>query len=326
MPVRTPLRLCALAATAALALLGSGSAASVSAAATPSPGVAACDGAGSAARVKPGATAAEPELYPRNQANAYGVLKDRPTLPAGSVTVPVVFHMVSDHENSPAEKARWQSLISAQMKVLNDSYSGATAADAADTPFRFSLSKVTWSVNPAWYTVVPSKQGVEKEMKAALYEGDARTLNVYAGNIGGGLLGWAYFPKGYNNGRDYIDGVVMLDESMPGGVNPDDPTKAWKYGEGDTLTHEVGHWLMLEHTFAHGCAANGDWVADTAPEAMPQFNCPEGADTCPAPGLDPIHNFMDYTQDSCMNMFTPGQADRMSDAWQQFRAGGGKGS
>jgi hypothetical protein len=326
MPVRTPLRLGALVATAALALLGSGSAGSVSAAAPPSPGVVACDDTSSAARVQPGATAAEPELYPKSRANAYGVLPDRPTLAPGSVTVPVVFHMVSDHENSPAEKARWQSMISAQMKVLNDSYSGATAADAADTPFRFALTKVTWSVNAAWDTVVPNKQGAEKEMKAALYEGDARTLNVYAGNIGGGLLGWAYFPKGYNNGRDYIDGVVMLDESMPGGVNPDDPTKPWKYGEGDTLTHEVGHWLMLEHTFAHGCAANGDWVADTAPEAMPQFNCPEGADTCPAPGLDPIHNFMDYTQDSCMDLFTPGQADRMSDAWLQFRAGGGKSS
>ena len=80
---------------------------------------------------------------------------------------------------------------------------------------------------------------------------------------------------------------------------------------------------MLEHTFAHGCAANGDWVADTAPEAMPQFDCPTGADTCPAPGLDPIHNFMDYTQDSCMTC-SQGQAERMSDAWLQFRAGGGK--
>jgi hypothetical protein len=88
--------------------------------------------------------------------------------------------------------------------------------------------------------------------------------------------------------------------------------------------HEVGHWLMLEHTFAHGCAASGDWVTDTPSEAFPQFDCPEGADTCAAPGLDPIHNFMDYTQDSCMDMFTQGQADRMSDAWLQFRAGGGK--
>ena len=322
MPTRT-MRLGVLAATAAVALLGGGSAASVSAAA-PSPGVAACTDA-SGARIKQGAKAQEPALYPKNQAKAYGVLDDRPTLPAGSVDIPVVFHMVSDHENSTAEKARWLDMIDAQIQVLNDSYSGATAPDAADTPFRFSLSEVTWSVNSAWYTVVPNNGGVERDMKKSLYEGDARTLNVYAGNIGAGLLGWAYFPKEYNDGRDIIDGVVMLDESMPGGVDPD-TGEPWKYGLGDTLTHEVGHWLMLEHTFAHGCAASGDWVTDTAPEAMPQFDCPVGADTCAAPGLDPIHNFMDYTQDSCMNMFTPGQADRMSDAWLQFRAGGGKGA
>jgi hypothetical protein len=321
MRIRTPLRLGVLAAAAALALLGGGSAATVNAAAVTSPGAAAClpgaDDAESGARVKAGSKGAEPELYPKNEANAYGVLKDRPTLPAGSVSIPTVFHMVSDHENTAAEKARWQALIAAQIQVLNDSYAGKTAGDAANTPFRFTLSSVTWSVNEAWYHVVPSKQGVEKQMKQALYQGDARTLNVYAGDIGGGLLGWAYFPKGYNNGRDYIDGVVMLDESMPGGT-------AGKYSLGDTLTHEVGHWLMLEHTFAHGCAASGDWVADTAPEAIPQFDCPPNPDTCPAPGLDPIHNFMDYTQDSCMNMFTKGQSDRMSDAWLQFRAGGGK--
>ncbi|GAA3351281.1 hypothetical protein GCM10020358_80420 [Amorphoplanes nipponensis] len=268
---------------------------------------------GSAARVKAGATAQEPALYPKNEANAYGVIKDSPRLRDGSVTVPTVFHMISDHAFSAAEKNRWNTLIANQMTVLNDAYAGRTAANASATPFRFALSNTTWTVNSAWYTVEPGKN--ERDMKSALYTGDARTLNVYAADIGGGLLGWAYFPKAYNNGRDFIDGVVMLDESMPGGT-------AGKYAEGDTLTHEVGHWLMLEHTFAHGCSASGDFVADTAPEAAPQFDCPVGADTCTAPGLDPIHNFMDYTQDSCMNMFTAGQADRMSDAWVAFRAGG----
>ena len=154
-------------------------------------------------------------------------------------------------------------------------------------------------------------------MKAALHVGDSETLNVYAADIGGGLLGWAYFPKGYNNGRDYIDGVVVLDESMPGGT-------AAPYNEGDTLTHEVGHWMMLEHTFKGGCSASNDGVADTPREAYPQFYCDaEDTDTCErSPGLDPIHNFMDYTQDSCMDMFTEGQSARMSDAWQAFRAGG----
>jgi len=265
----------------------------------------------SAARTAKGATAQEPKLYPDNQAKAYGVIKDQPRMPDGSVHIRTVFHVVSDHDLTTAEHTRMQTMIGAQMTVLNDSYGGLTSATAADSPFRFDLTKTTYTVNPAWYTVVPGKN--ERDMKKALYEGDATVLNVYVANIGGGLLGWSYFPKGYNHGRDYIDGVVMLDESMPGGT-------AGKYSEGDTLTHEVGHWLMLEHTFNHGCSASGDYVTDTPKEAQPQFDCPIGADTCSAPGLDPIHNFMDYTQDSCMNEFTPGQVERMNDAWIDFRA------
>ncbi len=309
-----------LAAVAAAALLAGEAASGVGGlAAVASPGVAACSELTGIARVKGGAKGAEPELYAKNQANAYGTLEDRPTLANGSVTIPVVFHMIGEDEFTPAEQTKWNTMIAAQMQVLNDSFSGATGPGAANTPFRFSLQETTWTVNPDWYHVIPSKAGVERAMKKALYTGDARTLNVYAADIGGGLLGWAYFPNGYNNGRDFIDGVVILDESMPGG-------NVGQYSLGDTLTHEVGHWLMLDHTFARGCSASGDWVADTPAEAAPQFECPLVADTCAAPGDDPIHNFMDYSPDDCMWMFTQGQADRMSDAWQQFRAGGGKGS
>lgn len=315
----------AAAAAVALAAVGVAAPATASAGSAPSSGSTldclasgAAGLGGSGARVADGATAKEPKLYPDNEAKAYGALRDSAYLGNGTVTINTVFHMVGEDAFTDAEKARWNTLIAAQMKVLNDSFGGTTSADAAATPFKFSLAKTTWTVNPSWYTVVPGKN--ERDMKKSLYEGDSRTLNVYAADIGGGLLGWAYFPKGYNNGRDFIDGVVILDESMPGGT-------AGKYALGDTLTHEVGHWLMLEHTFAHGCSASGDYVADTPKEAQPQFNCPEGADTCAAPGLDPIHNFMDYTQDSCMNMFTRGQAERMSDAWVAFRASGvgGKG-
>jgi hypothetical protein len=311
MSTKPILRALAVSAAAASVIAAGSSSATVSAAPTrPSPAAAECQTAPDLARVRSGSTAKEPELYSKNEANAYGVIKDAPRLPNGSVHIPTVFHVVSDHTLSATEKARWERLIAAQMTVLNDSYGGKTAPDAADSPFRFSLAKIDYTVNAQWYTVSPGK--TERDMKKALYTGNSETLNVYSANIGGGLLGWAYFPKGYNNGRDYIDGVVMLDESMPGGT-------AGKYAQGDTLTHEVGHWLMLEHTFKGACSASGDFVADTPREAVPQFNCPTGADTCTAPGLDPIHNFMDYTQDSCMNMFTPGQVERMNDAWVDFR-------
>ncbi|MGH3073219.1 MAG: M43 family zinc metalloprotease, partial [Gaiellaceae bacterium] len=89
---------------------------------------------------------------------------------------------------------------------------------------------------------------------------------------------------------------------------------------GETATHEAGHWLNLAHTFEGGCNHWGDHVDDTPPMLVPTSGCPAGKDTCPEPGLDPIHNYMDYSFDSCYTEFTDGQAERMQDAWLFFRA------
>ena len=104
---------------------------------------------------------------------------------------------------------------------------------------------------------------------------------------------------------------------MPGASD----TYAGRFDEGDTLTHEAGHWLNLEHTFFGQCNKSGDFVDDTPPQKKPSSGCPEGNDTCPRqPGLDPIHNYMDYSDDDCITQFTPGQSQRMRDAWLFYRA------
>jgi hypothetical protein len=228
-----------------------------------------------------------------------------------SSIIPVWFHVISrgsgfDNGEVP------ESMIRSQLRVLNESYNGKTGG--ANTGFGFELAGITRTTNAAWFSGLASDVDLELTAKTALRRGGPGTLNFYLVDASP-WLGWAYFPSILNTAEANLDGVVVDWRSLPGG-----PFAI--YSEGDTGTHEVGHWLSLYHTFDGHCGKNGDYVADTPSEQTPAFNCPVGRDSCAGtshPGLDPITNFMDYTQDSCMYEFTNGQAVRMQSAWAAFR-------
>jgi hypothetical protein len=151
----------------------------------------------------------------------------------------------------------------------------------------------------------------EMKCKQALAVDPANHLNVYSCGPGQGLLGWSYMPWSYPE-DSYWHGSVIHYGSLPGGyLTP--------YDEGDTATHEIGHYVGLYHTFQGGCTAPGDYCDDTPYEASAAFGCPIGRDTCTQPGADPIHNFMDYTDDYCMYEFTSDQAARIDWALTTYR-------
>ncbi|TMK78743.1 MAG: zinc metalloprotease [Actinobacteria bacterium] len=203
------------------------------------------------------------------------------------------------------------SLIQDQIQVLNMTFGGFEGGYA--TGFSFTLAGVTRTVNADWFYA--SFGNDERDMKRVLHQGGNNALNLYL-TTAGPYLGWSYFPNIVNHGNAYLDGIVIDWESLRGAST----TYAGRYDQGETATHETGHWLNLEHTFEGACNRWGDHVDDTPPEATPTSGCPAGKDTCSDPGLDPIHNYMDYSYDQCYTEFTAGQAARMQDAWLFYRA------
>jgi hypothetical protein len=224
-------------------------------------------------------------------------------------SVPVWFHVVSDGAIGNISN----TVIQNQMSVLNLAFGGFYGG--VNTGFSFKLAGVTRTDNAAWhYAGIGGNDG--NTMKRTLHRGGPETLNIYA-TTAAAYLGWAYLPDIVTKpGQEYLDGIVVDWESMPGASTE----YAGEYDLGQTATHEAGHWLNLEHTFYGGCNAKGDFVDDTPAQKVPTNGCPKGQDTCQKePGLDPIHNYMDYSFDSCYWEFTAGQTQRMRDAWLLWR-------
>jgi hypothetical protein len=230
-------------------------------------------------------------------------------------TITTYVHVI----HNGAEGRVSERTIRDQMSVLNEAY--------AVYGFRFEMAPgVQGNPNPD-YTDNAAWFGDQDEpgFKAALKEGSGDDLNIYI-NSGGGYLGYAYYPTVIGTQYEVLDGVVLAYGTLPDADQPGiSDIPGFIYNLGDTGTHEVGHYLGLAHTFEGHCSPYNDGVADTPAEKSPDFYCTVGRNSCKdgrgAQQLDPIHNFMDYSDDVCLFEFTLGQSERMNIQWALYREG-----
>jgi PKD repeat protein len=230
------------------------------------------------------------------------------------ITIPVVYHIVW---RQAAENISDNQIIT-QQAVLNEDFrrlnadASATLAQfqgvAADSEIEFCLAKRDPQGNPTTgivrYQTNTASFSTNNGVKSAATGGAnpwpvGQYLNIWVCNLSGGTLGYAQFPGGPAN----TDGVVLNYRYVGRGGSAQQP-----YAGGRTGTHEVGHWLNLRHIWGDANCGN-DQVADTPPASGPHYGCPLNAQSCG--GLNMVQNYMDYSDDNCMNLFTLGQKTRM---------------
>ena len=241
------------------------------------------------------------------------------------VTIPVVFHVLY---NTAAENISEAQVLS-QLQIMNDDFRRLNAdqdnvwSQAADTQIEFCLATQDPQGNPSDGILrVPTSVtqfGTNDNMKFSSQGGSdawpaSEYLNFWVCDLGASLLGYAQFPGGPAN----TDGVVCT-YTATGDVG----TAQAPFDLGRTGTHEIGHWLNLRHIWGDGGCGADDFVADTPEDDGANYGCSLGSSSCEAGVSAMVQNYMDYSDDACMNLFTQGQGDRMN---ALFQAGGARAS
>ncbi|WP_020536232.1 M43 family zinc metalloprotease [Lewinella cohaerens] len=241
----------------------------------------------------------------------------------GIITIPVVVHVVYNNSTENISDAQVQS----QIDVLNDDFrrtnsdADNTWSQAADTEIEFCLASVDPDGN-ATNGITRTSTSVtafstNDNMKFNSSGGKdawpaADYLNMWSCDISGGILGYAQFP----GGDPATDGVVM-DYQYFGTIG----TATAPFDLGRTATHEVGHWLNLRHIWGDGNCNVDDFVSDTPTSDAANYGCATGHVSCST--VDMVQNYMDYSDDACMNLYTAGQKTRMR---ALFEPGGARAS
>ncbi len=232
--------------------------------------------------------------------------------------IPVVVHVI---QNAGGTGYVSPAMVASQIEVLNEDYLamlGTPGAPGTDVQVEFYLATedpngnpttgITYSTNTTWYNDGGSYWNT-------LAWDPNRYLNIYT-NSAGGYLGYVPFLPQQGGVGSSADRVVCYWASF-GRNSPNPP-----YHMGRTATHEVGHYLGLFHTFQGGCATGscytgGDRICDTNNEQSPRFGCPSNPQSCG--NSDPYRNYLDYTDDTCMNNFTREQANRIRCTMEHYR-------
>ena len=231
------------------------------------------------------------------------------------ITIPVVVHVIyrTSAENISAAQ------IQSQIDVLNEDFrrtnsdADNTWSQAADMEIQFCLASVDENGNATTgitrKSTTRTSWGTNDAMKSSAQGGvdpwdTSQYLNMWVCNIGGGILGYAQFP----GGSAATDGVVMGPQYFGSSAKGSGFYLSSPFDLGRTTTHEVGHFLNLRHIWGDSNCGN-DFVADTPTHQTSNGGCPVGRVSCGS--TDMVQNYMDYTNDSCMNLFTQGQKDRM---------------
>jgi hypothetical protein len=245
--------------------------------------------------------------------------------PTVVICIDVVVHIImTDSGVGDLTDERVQS----QMDVLNEDFQailGTPGEPGYDVKLEFRLapfdpdgsptSGITRTLNSQWYSDSGAYYNV-------LAWDPHHYLNIYTMGLpdgNPGVLGYVPFLPQQGGVGSNADRVVILNRAFgrPGTIPP--------YNLGRTTTHEVGHYLGLFHTFQGGCGSaaacytTGDRICDTNPEVTSRFGCPTGITSCSPPSPDPIHNYMDYTDDLCMWEFTHEQARRVRCTIDNYR-------